>query len=178
MYYSPTYNKVYDSNYKEVEPGYALKEMLLDLIASYKQQAQEIYGELLVWEEVKLLFPKYATAKITDIYTGLSFFVQRREGSAHADVQPLTAEDTVIMKKIYGGQWSWERRSIIVEIGGRRIAASMHGMPHGGGKIVDNNFPGHFCLHFLGSYIHGGEMDRRHHQEIFRAAGRLPWEGY
>ena len=25
----------------KVEPGYALKEMLLDLIASYKQQAQK-----------------------------------------------------------------------------------------------------------------------------------------
>jgi hypothetical protein len=116
----------------------------------------------------------YATARIIDIYTGASFYVQRREGSCHVDAQPLTAEDTAIMKKIYGGQWSWKRRGIIVEVRGSRIAASMHGMPHGGGKITDNNFPGHFCIHFLGSLIHGGGMDILHHREILKAAGKLP----
>lgn len=178
FYYSPTFNKVYDGDYRLVIPGHDFKELLLDLIALYKQQAQEMYGELLVWEEVNHLFPKYATARVTDIYTGLSFTVQRREGSAHADVQPLTAADTAVMKKIYGGQWSWDRRGIIVEIGGYRIAASMHGMPHGGGKIVDNNFPGHFCIHFLGSYVHGGGMDERHHREILKAAGKLPLDRF
>ncbi|NLM53158.1 MAG: hypothetical protein GX197_10115 [Firmicutes bacterium] len=178
FYYSPTFNKVYDRDYRQIVPSHELKEMLLDLIALYKQEAQKKYGELLVWEEVNHLFPKYATAKITDIYTGLSFSVQRREGSAHADVQPLTAADTAVMKKIYDGQWSWERRGIIVEVGGYRIAASMHGMPHGGGKIVDNDFPGHFCIHFLGSYIHGGGMDGRHHREILKAAGRLPLDHF
>ena len=51
------------------------------------------------------------------------------------------------MKEIYG-EWSWERRAIIVVVGGRRIAASMAGMPHGAGLIKDNDFPGHFCVHF------------------------------
>ena len=148
--------------------------MLLYLTASYRQQINKTYGTLLVWEEVDKIFPMFTNAKITDIYTGTSFNVQRREGSSHVDVQPLTAEDTAVMKKIYGGRWSWERKGIIVEAGGCRIAASMNGMPHGSGKIDDNNFFGHFCIHFLGSTIHSGGMDTRHHREILKAAGKLP----
>ncbi len=174
LHYSPTLNEVYSMKYHLVEPSPDLKEVLLDLTASYRQKICKTYGALLVWEEVDKIFPMYATAKITDIYTGASFNVQRREGSSHVDAQPLTAEDTAIMKKIYGGRWSWERKGVIVEVRGYRIAASMHGMPHGSGKIDDNNFPGHFCIHFLGSTVHSGGMDIRHHQEILKAAGKLP----
>ncbi len=175
LHYSPTLNKVYN-NYHFLEPSFYLKEGLLNLTASYRQEIDNTYGALLVWEEADKIFPKYATAKITDIYTGASFNVQRREGSNHVDAQPLTTEDTAIMKKIYGGQWSWERKGIIVEVRGSRIAASMNGMPHGSGKIDDNNFPGHFCIHFLGSTIHSGGMDIQHHREILKAAGKLPIE--
>jgi len=173
LHYSPTLNEAYN-NYHLLEPSSNLKEMLPDLTASYRQEIYKTYGALLVWEEVDKIFPMYATAKITDIYTGNSFSVQRREGSTHVDAQPLTAEDTAIMKKIYGGQWSWERKGIIVEVRDYRISASMNGMPHGSGKIQDNNFPGHFCIHFLGSTIHSGGMDIQHHREILKAAGKLP----
>ena len=177
LYYSPTLNALYD-NYHLLEPSSKLKEVLLDLTALYRQEVYKTYGALVVWEEVDKLFPMYATAKITDIYTGNSFNVQRREGSSHVDAQPLTAEDTAIMKKIYGGQWSWERKGVIVEVQGYRISASMNGMPHGSGKIDDNNFPGHFCIHFMGSTIHGGGMDIRHHREILKAAGKLPLDDF
>jgi hypothetical protein len=178
FHYSPDVNEVYSIKYQLVEPSSDLKEALLDLIASYRQEIHKTYGALLVWEEADKAFPMFATAKITDIYTGASFNVQRREGSKHVDAQPLTAEDTAIMKKIYGGRWSWDRLGIIVDVGGYRMAASMHGMPHGGGKITDNNFPGHFCIHFLGSTIHGGGMDTRHHVEILKAAGKLPLDDF
>ena len=174
LHYSPTANMVYNTKYNMIEPSPNLKEVLLDLTASYRQEICMTYGALLVWEDVDKIFPMYATAKITDIYTGSTFTVQRREGSSHVDAQPLTAEDTAIMKNIYGGRWSWGRTGIIVGVRGYRIAASMHGMPHGGGKIDDNNFPGHFCIHFLGSTIHGGGMDTQHHREILKAAGKLP----
>lgn len=173
LHYSPTLNAFYN-NYHLLEPSANLKEALLDLGALYRQEAYKTYGALVVWEEANKLFPMYATAKITDIYSGNSFNVQRREGDTHVDAQPLTADDTAIMKKIYGGQWSWERKGIIVEVQGCRIAASMHGMPHGAGKIDDNNFPGHFCIHFLCSTIHGAGMDIGHHREILKAAGMLP----
>lgn len=85
------------------------------------------------WEEVNGILPRYSKFTVVDLETGLKFRVQRRAGSNHADVQPLTPKDTEIMKKIYNGKWSWKRRAIIVISEDGKIAASMHGMPHGGG---------------------------------------------
>jgi hypothetical protein len=125
------------------------------------------------WEEVKDILPKYSIFTIVDLETGMKFRVQRRAGSNHADVQPLTSEDTAIMKAIYNGTWSWKRRAIIVLGEDGRIAASMHGMPHGGGALK-NNFPGHFCIHFYGSTTHRTNfMDLSHKLMILKAAGRL-----
>ena len=131
-------------------------------------------GELVDWSEAKKIFALYAKATITDLETGLSFKVQRRGGSSHADVQPLTKADTATMKKIYGGEWSWNRRAIIVNVAGRRLAASMNGMPHGDGAIKDNDFPGHFCIHFQNSKTHGSKkVDPAHQEAVKRAAGLL-----
>lgn len=132
-------------------------------------------GEFLTWTEVKGIFPRYARATITDYETGKSFRVQRRAGSGHADVQPLTAGDTAVMKEIYHGKWSWRRRAVIVTLdNGSRIAASMAGMPHGSGAIRGNRFNGHFCLHFRDSRTHGSnQVDTAHQMMIWKAAGVL-----
>ncbi|MCM3568834.1 hypothetical protein [Neobacillus mesonae] len=125
------------------------------------------------WKDVNHILPKYTKFTVLDIETGKKFKVQRRAGSNHADVQPLTAKDTSIMKKIYGGKWSWKRRAIIVIHKDQWIAASMHGMPHGAGAL-QNNFPGHFCIHFYGSTTHRTNlMDLSHKLMILKAAGRL-----
>lgn len=125
------------------------------------------------WQEVDYLLPKYSKFTVLDVETGKKFNVQRRAGSNHADVQPLTAKDTKIMKKIYGGKWSWRRRAIIVIHKEQWIAASMHGMPHGAGALK-NNFPGHFCIHFYGSTTHRtNNMDLSHMLMILKAAGKL-----
>lgn len=133
------------------------------------------YGELVPWEEADKLFPKFDRARIIDVDTRLAFWVQRRAGSDHADVQPLTKEDTEIMKTIYQGKWSWQRKAIIVELeNGRRLAASMHGMPHGAGAIQGNNFKGHFCVHFLGSTTHGSKKPNTAHQiMVWKAADQF-----
>jgi hypothetical protein len=129
--------------------------------------------EIMPWEKANHFLPKYSKFTVMDTETGLSFKVQRRAGSNHADVQPLTKEDTAIMKKIYSGKWSWKRRSIIVLHKDKWIAASMHGMPHGGGALK-NNFPGHFCIHFFGSTTHRtNEMDLSHKLMVLKAAGKL-----
>ncbi|MCQ6277785.1 hypothetical protein [Bacillus sp. EB600] len=129
--------------------------------------------EMLPWEEVNNLLPKYTKFTVMDVVTGKQFRVQRRAGSHHADVQPLTAKDTKIMKNIYGGKWSWKRRAIIIIYKDQWVAASMHGMPHGGGALK-NNFPGHFCIHFYGSTTHRtNSMDLAHMLMIYKAAGRL-----
>lgn len=128
--------------------------------------------EILPWETAKDLLPKWKKFTVIDVETGKQFKVQRRAGSRHADVQPLTTKDTKIMKKIYDGKWSWKRRAIIVKVGDQFIAASMHGMPHGAGAL-QNGFPGHFCIHFFGSTTHrSGKMDKLHHLMILKAGGK------
>ena len=81
---------------------------------------------------VEKTFARGDTATVYDIETGLSFKIKRTYGTNHADCETLTAEDTAIMKKIYNGTWSWERRAIIVMVDDLKIAACMTGLPHAG----------------------------------------------
>lgn len=128
--------------------------------------------ELILWSEAHEVYRNFSVVKVTDVRTGRSFYARRYYGHYHADSEPLTAEDARTLREIYGGEWSWERRPIIVEVGGRAIAASMNGYPHGGESIADNEFPGHFCIHFLGSRIHRtGNIDPRHQAAVLEAAG-------
>lgn len=137
----------------------------------YVMGATEI--ELIPWDNVNQILPKYSKFTVLDIETGKKFQVQRRAGSHHADVQPVSNNDTKIMKQIYNGKWSWRRRAIIVIKDNKKIPASMHGMPHGGGALK-NNFPGHFCIHFYGSTTHRtNSMDLSHKLMILKAAGKL-----
>lgn len=129
--------------------------------------------EIQDWDTVNKILPKYSLFTVIDVESGKSFDVQRRAGSRHADVQPLTREDTKIMKEIYNGEWSWKRRAVLILAHDNLIPASMHGMPHGGGSLP-NGFHGHFCIHFLGSTTHRtGKSDLGHHLMILKAAGRI-----
>ena len=130
------------------------------------------HGEYLDWSEVKNIYNVGDTATVTDLSSGLSFTVQRNGGSLHADSEPRTAEDTAVMKEIYGGSWSWESKPIIVSINEQDIAAAMNGMPHGRQNIRDNNFSGHFCIHFKDSRNHSTNRINPHHQDsVKKAAG-------
>ena len=129
------------------------------------------------WNEVSGIFTRGTTARVIDIKTGLSFNVKRTYGDTHSDTETLTLEDTEIMKRVYGGNWSWEKRAIIVEVNNLKFAASMNGMPHAGldgynegayvnsrsggygygynhDMIKGNGMDGHFCIHFYGSKLH------------------------
>lgn len=129
-------------------------------------------GRLVNWSEANREFADKGKAQVTDVDTGLSFWVRRRGGYNHADVEPVTAADTKVLRQIYG-TWSWERRAVIVDYGSGPVAASMNGMPHGGSALSGNNFPGHICLHFVGSKTHGSNrMDPDHQAMIKKAAGR------
>ena len=131
------------------------------------------FGTLLNWEEIDKIIPRYTTFTITDLETGLRFKAQRRAGNNHADVQPITKADTAIMKEVYGGKWSWKRRAILVHYNGYTLAASMHGMPHGGGALA-NGFPGHFCIHFKDSLTHSTRsLDLSHQLMVYKAGGML-----
>ena len=143
----------------------ATHKMLLDTI---------IFGEIIPWSEANELFPALGKALIKDLETGIYFKVQRRGGSSHIDSQPLTLLDTDMMKNAYSGNWSWDRRAIIVKSGDRFIAASMNGMPHGAGAIQDNGFDGHSCIHFLESTTHGSNnLDFAHQLMVKKAGGHF-----
>ncbi|WP_312117327.1 LysM peptidoglycan-binding domain-containing protein [Brevibacillus reuszeri] len=132
------------------------------------------YGEYLDWfDAAQYLFPINAVATVTDFATKKSFRVKRTIGASHSDTEPLTAADTAIIKDIWGGSFSWSVRPVIVEVNGRRIAASMTSMPHSIEYITDNNFSGHFDIHFLGSLRHKDNLIDPDHQEAIKiAAGK------
>lgn len=122
------------------------------------------------WSEASRVFKRNGTARVTDVRTGLSYNIKRMGGTNHADTEPLTAEDTAIMKRIYGGKWSWNRRAIIVEVNGKFYAASQNGMPHGQQTVYDNNYAGQFCIHFKNSRTHGGNAVCPLHQSAIAYA--------
>lgn len=135
-----------------------------------KSTASKVVHELIWFSNGETIFNKYSTAIVTDVLTGKSFTVIRKGGTNHADVEPLTKKDTAIMKSIYGGKWSWDRRAIWVEIDGTLYAGSMNGMPHGKEIVDDNNFAGHFCIHFTGSRTHATNRIDAKHQAAIKVA--------
>ncbi len=162
--YDPEANKL-------IRPDYEARR---ELAAAVREASSQYYGKLVTWEEGRQVIGMKGIFTVVDLETGLTFRAQRRAGSTHADVQPLTLQDTAVMKRIYGGRWTWKRRAILVRKDGHSLAASMHGMPHGGDGIPGNGFSGHFCIHFLGSRTHGsGEVDPDHQVMLHKAAGQL-----
>jgi peptidoglycan hydrolase-like protein with peptidoglycan-binding domain len=133
--------------------------------------------EVLDWfaDDVTSVIPKGAKFTIKDVRTGKTFTARRWSGVNHLDAEPLTADDTATMKSIYGGAWSWNRRAILILYKGHVYAASMNGMPHGTTTIDDNNFDGHFCIHFKNSKTHGTERVDEAHQKAVTAASKATW---
>mgnify|MGYP001952708915 CR=1 FL=1 len=150
--------------------------------------------EMIAWSEVDKIWPRDSKAVIVDVDTGKRINVYRSGGYNHADVETLSAADTEILKSLYGGSFSWDRRAVIVEVNGRRIAASIAGMPHAGrddqpnramvsnrsggygyGSNLDaikgNNMDGVFDVHFYQSKTHGSnKVDSAHQSMVKKAA--------
>lgn len=149
---------------------------------------------LLSWSDASEVFSIGTTATVIDIASGIKFNIKRSYGTNHADCETLSADDTAKMKKMFGGNWSWDRKAIILVVDGRQLAASMAGVPHAGvdgepaNKVVNgrsggygtgqnldtvkgNNMSGHFDVHFLNSRTHGtNKVDSAHQAAIKKAA--------
>ena len=123
----------------------------------------------------KYVIPNGAVFQIKDVSTGLIFSARRQSGGNHMDAEPLTAEDTAILKKINGGTFSWRRRAVLVKYNGHVYAASIYSEPHGTNTILDNNFDGQFCLHFYGSKTHGTDRVDADHQKCVEQAMKATW---
>lgn len=176
---------------------YMIDKLLGRLSSTLISRNTPINRSLLVpwFQNAENIFYIGAKAKVIDVGTKLSFYVKRTYGYNHADCETVTAQDTTTMKKIFGGQWSWERRAVIIVVNGKTMAASMAGMPHAGrediksdiwvndwrtggygagynlDKVKGNNMSGHFDIHFLGSKTHGSDqVDDAHQTMVYKAA--------
>ncbi|MBQ9988130.1 MAG: SH3 domain-containing protein [Clostridia bacterium] len=136
-------------------------------------QSNQVKGrvQLSEWSKINSVIPRGATFTVIDVNTGTSFKERRKGGYNHIDAEPLTAADTVKLKKLYGGKWSWNRRAVWVIYGSRVYAASMNGMPHGNEAIgASNNFTGHHCFHFYKSKGHASGKECSIHQSMVKKA--------
>ena len=100
------------------------------------------------YTKVKSVCRNYPYATIYDYQTGISWQIHMFSLGAHADYEPLTANDTAKMLKAFGKN-TWNPRAVwVVFADGSVYMASTHSMPHDTQHIKDNNFDGHSCLHF------------------------------
>jgi hypothetical protein len=166
---------------------------LPEVLAETTSTASTKKVELLSWSTAKNVFKTGSIAEITDVTTGKKFKIKRTMGSNHADCEALTRKDTDTIKAIWGG-FNWDARPIVIDVCGRRLAASMSSMPHAGvdsapayktvnnrsggysrgmnlDVVKDNGMSGHFDVHFLNSTRHkDGKVDTRHQAAIKKAA--------
>ena len=174
---------------------------LLDLRLFISQDQRlisvETSGNILIpYNRALEIFSEGVNAVVTDVETGLQFNVRRVVGGYQtiADVETKTAEDTEILKSLYGGEWSWSRRAIVVDVDGVKIAASISAFPHSGseehpfGVFVDqrsgstgpginlnyirnNNMTGVVDIYFFNSLIpNTNVVDGRHQENVLKAA--------
>ncbi|MBU8907615.1 LysM peptidoglycan-binding domain-containing protein [Desertibacillus haloalkaliphilus] len=138
-----------------------------------KPVTSDRHGELLDWwTEARYVFPIGKNAAITDVQTGRTFRVRHTMGGNHSDSEPLTSRDAQIMREVWGGSYSWTPRAVIVHVddNNRRLAAAMHSFPHADQAIRDNNYNGHFCIHFLNSTRHNDGLIQDSMQRQVRIA--------
>ncbi|MBQ9942664.1 MAG: peptidoglycan-binding protein [Christensenellaceae bacterium] len=131
------------------------------------------YGELSSWEDIDKLFPVGDTVTVTDFNTLRTYRVTRTGGKNHADVQTVNAEAQSEFMKCFGGDYTWEKRAVLVEINGKKYAASIFGMPNANDKLKNGHMSGSVCLYFSGSTSDiGGIADAEHAANIIKAGGQ------
>lgn len=143
--------------------------------ASSSASSSKSKTEKLDWSTASSVIPKGGFFILKDVRTGKTLKCKHLYGSSHLDAEPATKEDTAKLLEIYGGSWSWRRRPVLISYGGRILAASMNGMPHGEQSITDNNFDGQFCIHFLNSKTHGSAKVDSDHQACVNEAAKASW---
>lgn len=133
--------------------------------------------EVVHWfkDDVSGIIPRDARFSIKDINTGRIFEAVRYDGRNHMDAEPFSKKDADIIREIYGGKYGWDFRPVLVQYEGHVYAASMNGMPHGKGIVPENDFDGHFCIHFKGSMQHGEWVVNDYHQLLIDKAAEASW---
>ena len=97
---------------------------------------------------VKSVTKRYPYATVYDFATGISWQIHIFSVGAHADYEPVTANDTAKLVRAFGGN-TWTPKAVwVVFSDGSVYIGSTHSMPHEVQHTTDNNFAGHSCLHF------------------------------
>ncbi len=100
------------------------------------------------YKTVKAICKKYPYATVYDYKTGISWQIHIFSLGAHADYEPVSANDTAKMLKVFGSN-TWNPRAVwVIFADGSVYLGSTHSMPHGTQHNTGNNFDGHSCLHF------------------------------
>ena len=119
---------------------------------------------------------KYPYCTIYDPESGLAYQVHMFSYGKHAEIEPLTANDTKIMYEIFGGQ-SWTPKPVwVIFADGTIRIATTHSVPHEVQHIRDNDFPGHSCLHFprtMGQVTAIGPYATKHQNTVDKAWAEL-----
>jgi len=130
-------------------------------------------GELINWSEVKGMLALGSSYLVTDYNSGTSFYLVYTGGENHAEMECKDAFDASVLRDVFGGEYSFFKRAVVVSINGKQIAASLQGYPHGTDEYAQNDMSGHVCLFFGGSLSHVGSLPDAEHQElVYKAAGR------
>ena len=153
------------------EQNYLFVELQNKLADAAPHIRRDRYGpRLWQWSHVSQVMPRNTPIRVTDVRTGITYNIISFSHGSHADVFPATAADTAAFRRtLPGGNWTWDTRPVWVHINGQIVAASINGMPHGGGgQRNGNNMNGHVCLHFRGSRTHNGSFahEREHQNSI------------
>ena len=102
---------------------------------------------------------------ITDYNTSTAFSMIYLGGENHAEVRCTDAASVALYQEVFGGEYNFSKRSVLVQIGNQQIAASLQGWPHGEDS--------HACLFFDGSLSHVGSLPDAEHMELInKAAGK------
>ncbi len=101
------------------------------------------------YTEIKAKCKLLPNATVYDFTTGISWQVNMFSLGAHADAEPLTAQDTANMNRAFGGKTTWTPKAVWVVLSdGTVYMASTHNTPHETYHIRNNDFNGHLCIHF------------------------------
>jgi LysM repeat protein len=140
-----------------------------------ESSAPKKVGKLVDWFlDGKYLIKRNDVFLVTDVATGQQIKFKMMGGVNHADVEPLTSDETAKMKKLFPA-WNWTPRPAVIFHKGINFAASLSGMPHSY-DTVSNGVDGHFDLYLYNSKNHGESVSQayvqQHRDNVLIAAGK------
>ena len=132
-----------------------------------------VYGTVSSWEEIDSVFTVGTQGTLRDLYSDAAFVIQRVGGKNNALITPATAADAEAFIAMCGGESTWEKRPVLLELNGTLYAAAIFCSLNHGSDAQDAPL-GTTHLYFSGSTsdlfgIADTEMDT----SVLKAAGEI-----